>query len=60
MTRLLNDLLEGKAAYLTDKVAVVFMDQPSLESIQSARKLLDRITDELIKEKLNERDMGRN
>jgi len=55
MIQSLSDLLDTKAAYLTDKVAVVFKDQPSLESIQEARRLLDRITDDMIREKLNER-----
>jgi hypothetical protein len=55
MIQSLSDLLDTKAAYLTDKVAVVFKDQPSLESIQEVRRLLDRITDEMIREKLNGR-----
>jgi hypothetical protein len=50
---MIQSLLDSKAAYLTDEVAVVFFNEPTLVNIDKARKLLDRITDELIKEKIN-------
>lgn len=33
---------------MTDKVAILFMQEPTLQSIEEARKLLNEITDSLI------------
>ena len=44
----MQDLLDAKASYMTDKVAIVFMKEPTLQAIEDARKLLNQITDELI------------
>ena len=44
----MHDLLNAKASYMTDKVAIVFMKEPTLLVIADARKLLDEITDYLI------------
>lgn len=44
----MHDLLNAKASYMTDKVAIVFMKEPTLQVIADARKLLDEITDYLI------------
>ena len=44
----MDDLLNGKESYMTDKVAIVFLQEPTLEAIEEARKLLNDITDSLI------------
>jgi hypothetical protein len=48
----IKELLDSKAAFLTDNVTIVFRNDPDLKSIAEARKLLDQITDQLIKDKL--------
>ena len=50
----MHDLLNAKASYMTDKVAIVFMKEPTLQAIEDARKLLNQITDTLIMKELNE------
>jgi len=45
---------EGQTAYLNQGVAVVFEQEPTLDSIDTARKLLDFVTDSLIETKLKE------
>jgi hypothetical protein len=44
----LNEVLDTKASYMTSKVIIAFKSQPSLESIEDARRLLNQITDTLI------------
>jgi len=44
----MHDLMNAKASYMTDKVAIVFMKEPTLQAIEEARKLLNDITDTLI------------
>lgn len=44
----MHDLLNAQASYMTDKVAIVFIKEPTLQAIEEARKLLNQITDDLI------------
>ena len=47
-------LSEFKASYMTDKVVVLFKNNPTLWDIEKARKLLDQVTDTLVMEAINE------
>lgn len=47
-------LSEFKASYMTDKVVVLFKNNPTLRDIEKARKLLDQVTDTLVMEAINE------
>lgn len=48
------ELTDFAASFVTDKVAVLFKDQPTLGAIKGARFILDQIADDIIREKLNE------
>lgn len=48
------DLQDFKSSYMTDKVVILFREDPNLKSIASARQLLDRVTDTLVMEAINE------
>ena len=48
----MRDIFDSKASYMTDKVAILFILEPTLEAIEQARKLLDSITDTLILESM--------
>jgi hypothetical protein len=48
----MDDLVNAQTSYMTDKVAIVFMQEPTLQAIEEARKLLNDITDDLIKRDL--------
>lgn len=37
---------------MTDKVAIIFKQEPTLQAIEEARKLLNDITDTLIEDKI--------
>ena len=49
---MMKDIFDSKASYMTDKVAIIFKQEPSLQAIEEARKLLSDITDQLIMDQL--------
>lgn len=56
MTRSSSDLLDSRASYMTSRVAVIFKHDPSLEAIEEARRLLNQITDDLIRKQMERED----
>jgi hypothetical protein len=46
----LDDIFE--LALVSKRCWICFTDSPNLESIQEARKLLDRLTDDLVRDQL--------
>jgi len=48
-----NELKGAKTALMSNGVWICFSVDPTLQDIQTARRLLDQLADELIKERLN-------
>lgn len=46
------DIFKSQVSYMTDKVAIIFKQEPTLQAIEEARKLLNDITDTLIEDKI--------
>lgn len=47
-------LTDFRASYMTHRVAILFKQDPTLDSIAQARKILDDITDQLVIKAINE------
>ena len=50
---LLEQLKPAESAIMAHGVWICFSKQPDIQAIREARRLLDQLTDELIKEKFN-------
>jgi len=50
---MLNDLKDAHTAIMASGVWICFEKQPTIKEVDEARRLLNQLTDELIKEKLD-------